>query len=309
MRLEQLSLNQATAETSSTLDVLAACQAAGIGQVSLWRHKYAGADPVETHRAVRDHGLSVSSLCRGGFFTGTRSVPEADQENRRAIEEAVALGAPVLVLVCGPVIDGDVAAAEAAILRGIERMLPAAIDAQITLAVEPFHPMFLAERSAIVTLAQANRLVERIGEPTVALAVDTYHVWWDPDLHTELERAAGRISAVHVADWLVPTPDLLAGRGLPGDGVIALPKLLAAIDGTGFTGPVEVEVLNADIWARPVHAVVRDVHERMQRLFSDLEPTTPPDHGGIRVPPPVGVRPDAPVPLAAASPVRPGGGT
>lgn len=267
MHSGQLSINQATAETSGTDDLVAACRAAGIDQVSLWRHKYLDQDPERTIATVRTQGLRVSSLCRGGFFTGTRSEQEAYEDNLRAIEEAVILESPILVLVCGPAIGGDIAAAESAIRHGIERILPAAKDAGVTLAVEPFHPMFLAERCAIVTLAQAHRLLDDFADPALALAVDTYHVWWDPALQAGLDRAAGRIASVHVADWLVPTPSMLAGRGLPGDGVIPLGDLLTRIEATGFTGPVEVEVLNPDVWARPVAEVAADVRDRMARLW------------------------------------------
>lgn len=264
---DPLSLNQATAETTGTADVLAACRDAGIGQVSLWRHQYVGGDPALTRRAVDAYGLRVSSLCRGGFFTGTRSGPEAAEDNRRAVAEAAELGAPILVLVCGPVLGGGLAAAEAAIERGIERMLPAAHDAGVTLAVEPFHPMLAADRSAIVTLAQADRLVRRLGDPAVRIALDTYHVWWDPELAASVAAAGDRIAAVHVADWLVPTPDLLAGRGLPGDGVIDLAGLLGLVRDTGFAGPVEVEVLNPEVWARPVAQLLPDVVRRMRALL------------------------------------------
>ncbi len=276
MMLNQLSMNQATAATSSTADLLRACPAAGIEQVSLWRHKFLGAGAAETATAVRDHGLRVSSLCRGGFFTGTRSVAEAAEDNLRAVAEAVELGTPILVLVCGPVVDGDVAAAQAGIARGIEHLLPAAVEAGIILAIEPFHPMLIAERSAIVTLAQASRLIEQFADPHLAIALDTYHVWWDPDLAAGLERAAGTIAALHVADWLVPTPDPLAGRGLPGDGVIELAALLAAVEHTGFAGPVEVEVLNPEVWARPVAKVAVDVRDRMARLFAEAVPASMP---------------------------------
>ena len=262
-----LSLNLATAETTPTADVLAACRDAGIGQVSLWRHRYVDGDPARTRRAAEDCGLTVSSLCRGGFFTGTRPEAEAAEDNRRAVAEAAELGAPVLVLVCGPVLGAGFAAAEAAIERGIERLLPAAHDAGVTLAVEPFHPMLAAERSAIVTLAQADRLVRRLGDPAVRIALDTYHVWWDPELVASVAAAGDRIAAVHVADWLVPTTDLLAGRGLPGDGVIDLAGLLGLVRATGFAGPVEVEVLNPSVWARPVGELLPDIVRRMQALL------------------------------------------
>ncbi len=264
---DALSLNQATAETTGTAEVLAACRDAGIGQVSLWRHQYVGGDAAATRRAVDSHGLRVSSLCRGGFFTGTRSEREAAEDNRRAVDESAVLGAPILVLVCGPVLAAGLAVAEAAIERGIERLLPYAHDAGVTLAVEPFHPMLAAERSAIVTLAQADRLVSRLGDPAVRIALDTYHVWWDPELAASVAAAGDRIAAVHVADWLVPTPDLLAGRGLPGDGVIDLAGLLALVRHTGFAGPVEVEVLNPRVWARPVRDLLPDVVRRMRALL------------------------------------------
>lgn len=270
MHLDQISFNQATAETSDTIDVLTACQRAGIGQVSLWRHKYDGSAS-RTQHLVHEHGLRVSSLCRGGFFTGTRTPQQALDDNQAAIEEAATLHAPTLVLVCGPLTEGNLHDAEQRILDGIQQLLPAAHAAGVKLAVEPFHPMFMAERSAIVTLAQANRLVEEIDDPAVGIALDTYHVWWDPQLFAGLSQAAGRILAVHVADWLVPTPDLPLGRGLPGDGVIPLAQILGAIDTidepAGFAGPVEVEVLNSDVWAVPVLDLVGDVRSRMDQLL------------------------------------------
>lgn len=269
MNERDLSLNQATTETSATKDLFAACRDVGMRQVGLWRHKYIDGDVTTTRRAADSYGLGVSSVCRGGFFTGTRGDQDADADNRRALEEAVALGAPVLVLVCGPVLDGDVAAAEAGICRGIGRLLPYARDAGVTLAIEPFHPMFASHRSAIVTLAQANDLVERFADPAVAIALDSYHVWWDPQLSRQLARAAGHVAVVQVGDWLQHTTDLLHARGLPGDGVIRLASMLCEIAAGGFEGPVEVEVLNPAIWARPCVDVVADVHARMLRLLAE----------------------------------------
>jgi sugar phosphate isomerase/epimerase len=254
----RIAINQITADTTATVPFLAATRAAGIDEVSLWRHRFLDASAAKTAIAVRDHGLTVSSLCRGGFFTG----PAPATDNLVAVEEAAALGAPILVLVCGPAADG----AAAAIRRGIEVLLPAAADAGVTLAVEPFHPMYLAERSAVVTIDQGLALVEEFAHPSLALAVDTYHVWWDPTLHTQIERAAGHIAAVHVSDWLVPTTDLVAQRGLPGDGVIPIADILARIHRTGFTGPVEAEVVNPEVWARPVGDLTRDIHTRMAAL-------------------------------------------
>ena len=263
---ERVSVNQATTATSSTLDLLTACSAAGVTAVAPWRHQYVEGDVRVTRRAFDDHGITATSLCRGGFFTGTRSDTEADTDNRSAVEEAAILGAPVLVLVCGPVTSTGMADAESRIARGIERLLPTAVAHGVTLAVEPFHPMFAAERSALVTLGQATRLVAQFDSPHLGLAVDTYHVWWDPDLDQALADAASRTVAVHVADWLVPTTSLLSGRGLPGDGIIDLPRLLGTLLTLGYTGPLEVEVLNADVWARPAGEVVAEVRDRMVAL-------------------------------------------
>jgi sugar phosphate isomerase/epimerase len=279
-----LSINQATTETSSTLELLDACAAAGVDSVAPWRHKYLQGSATLTRQALDEHGVKATSLCRGGFFTGTRPEAEAEADNRRAVEEAAALGAPVLVLVCGPVTPhGGLPAAESAILRGLEQLLPHALEYGVTLAVEPFHPMFAAERSAVVTLAQASRLVRTIlatpapAHPShgprrtgLGLAVDTYHVWWDPALGSSLAEAADLIAAVHVADWLLPTTDLLAGRGLPGDGVIDLPGLLAQIRELGYDGPFEVEVLNPAVWERDPAELVLDIRTRMVDLLTSV---------------------------------------
>jgi sugar phosphate isomerase/epimerase len=272
--MNQISLNQATVQTSTTLEVLRACAAADVRALSLWRHQYVDGDVQLTRRALEEHGISATSLCRAGFFTGTRSDAEADEDNRRAVEEAAALGAPVLVLVCGPVTSAGLNHAHSSIARGIERLLPAAVEHGVTLAVEPFHPMFAAERSAIVTLGQATRLVTQFATANLGLAVDTYHVWWDPDLQQALRDAAEHTVAVHVADWLVPTTDLLAGRGLPGDGVIDLPSLLGQLHTLGYTGPFEVEVLNRELWMRPTSTVVVEVRDRMSALLTTTASVT-----------------------------------
>ncbi len=266
-----LSINQATTETTPTADLLRACADAHIRGVSLWRHKYIDNAPDVTRRALDHHDITATSLCRGGFFTGTRPQTEADEDNRRAVEEAATLGAPVLVLVCGPVTANGMADAESKIADGISRLLPYALEHGITLAVEPFHPMLAAERSAIVTLRQAANLVARLDHPNIGIALDTYHVWWDPELDEALRAIAERIVSVHVGDWLVPTPDLLAGRGLPGDGVIDLPGLITRISQLGYAGPLEVEVLNPQVWARPVREVLADIARRMQPMFSPTQ--------------------------------------
>lgn len=254
----RLSVNQITANHLDLDELLEACAAAGIGWIAPWRHKLVP----DAGERIRAAGLRASSLCRGGFFpapsAGERR--ERDADNRRAVDEAAAIGTDLLVLVCGPAPDGDLGTARAQVLEGIERLAPYAAEHGVRLAIEPLHPMQIAERSVVVTLAQALDLAERFDPGDVGVVVDAYHVWWDPELKRQLERAAGRIVAYHVSDWLVPTPDLLAGRGMMGEGVIDLPRLRGLVEAAGYEGPIEVEVINpalAELSAAELMATVR----------------------------------------------------
>ena len=250
----RLSLNLITVDHWSLAEAAERCAAAGIGWVAPWRHQLTPEAP----RVLRDAGLRVSSLCRGGFFTA----PGADDDNRRAVEEAAALGAPVLVLVCGPPVAGDLPAARATIAAGIERLLPFAAGHGVRLGIEPLHPMMVGERSAIVTLGEALSLARSLGGEGVGVVVDAYHVFWDPRLEAELAGADGLIAGYHVSDWLVPTTDLLAGRGLMGDGIIDLARLDALVAGTGYDGPVEVEVINPALAAVPPDELLAEIKAR-----------------------------------------------
>lgn len=261
--LSRVSLNQITAEQLSLDEAAAACARAGLSWIGPWRHKLADG-PEAAARVVREAGLRVSSLCRGGFFpaldaAGSR---ERDADNRRAIDEASELATDVLVLVCGPAPDGDLAAARRMVLEGIERLLPYAAERGVRLGIEPLHPMQIAERSVVVTLAQANDLAERFDPAQVGVVIDAYHVWWDPDLERQVERAAGRILGYHVSDWLSPTPDVLAGRGMMGDGVIDLRGLRGLVEAAGYDGPIEVEVINPALAALTGDELVERVCER-----------------------------------------------
>ena len=238
----RLSLNLITVDHWSLGEAVERCAAAGIEWVAPWRHQYE--DAAAAAQLISAAGLRVSSLCRGGFFTA----PGADEDNRRAVEEAAALGAPVLVLVCGPPVDRDLAAARATIAAGIERLLPYAAEHGVRLGIEPLHPMMVGERSAIVSLGEALTLARRLGAGVI---VDAYHVFWDPELETLLAGATGLIAGYHVSDWLVPTPDLLAGRGLMGDGIIDLPRIGALVEAAGYDGPIEVEVINSALADMP----------------------------------------------------------
>ncbi|HEX6289111.1 MAG TPA: sugar phosphate isomerase/epimerase family protein [Herpetosiphonaceae bacterium] len=262
--LSRLSLNQATTQHWSVRQAVDGCARAGIPWIGLWRHKVDELGATASARLVRDAGLRVSSLCRGGFFPAV-TVAERQariDDNRRAIDEAAELGTDVLVLVCGPAPDRNIQAAREMVRDGIAALVPYAREHGVRLAIEPLHPMFAADRSVIVTLAQALDIAEQFDAQQVGVAIDVYHVWWDPEIYPQIRRATGRILGFHVNDWLVPTPDLLMGRGMMGDGVIELRRLRAAVDVTGYTGPIEVEIFNQAIWDTAGDAVLSQMCER-----------------------------------------------
>jgi sugar phosphate isomerase/epimerase len=245
-------------------ETIEGCARAGVGWIGLWRHKVSEIGVAETARRLGGSGLKVSSLCRGGFFPAASAAERQQRidENRRAVDEAAELGAPVLVLVCGPAPDRDLDAARQMVEDGSRAVLPYAAERGVKLAIEPLHPMYAGDRSVVVTLGQANGMAERIGSPFVGVAVDVYHVWWDPAVYLEIARAAGTILGFHVSDWLVPPPDHLLGRGMLGDGIIQLRRLRAAVDAAGYGGPIEVEIFNQRIWDTPGEEVLELMKER-----------------------------------------------
>lgn len=251
--LARLSLNQATTQYWSVREAAEGCLRAGIPAIGLWRHKVAETGLHESARIVRDTGLRVSSLCRGGWFPAASPAERQARidDNRSAIEEAAELGTDVLVLVCGPAPDSDIAAARHMVEDAIALLLPYAEEHRVQLAIEPLHPMFAADRSVIVTLAEANRLIAHFNSKTLGVIVDVYHVWWDPDVYTQITRAAGHILGFHISDWLVPPPDHVNGRGMMGDGVIELRRLRNAVEATGYAGAIEVEIFNQALWEMP----------------------------------------------------------
>ncbi|MBO0870630.1 MAG: sugar phosphate isomerase/epimerase [Micromonosporaceae bacterium] len=248
--MNRFSFNQATARDWPVPDLLAGCAAAGVRWVGLWREQVAEYGLERTVKAVQANGLAVSTLCRGGFFTTGDWYPS----NRRAIDEAAALGAPVLVLVCGGLPAGrrSLDAARDQVVRAVEALAPHASAAGVRLAVEPLHPMFAADRCVVCTLAQALDIAERFDPETVGVAIDTYHVWWDDTLYRQIARAAGRIAIFQLADWATPLPaGALTGRAMPDAGCVELSRIWAAVDDTGYRGPVEVEIFNEDVWSWP----------------------------------------------------------
>ncbi len=256
--LSRLSLNQITTNGWNVREAIDGCQRAGIGSISLWREKVREYGLSESKRLLEDSGLRVSSLCRGGWFPATTRAERQARidDNRRALEEAATLGTDVLVLVCGPAPDRDIAAARQMVEDALTALLPDAQSCGVRLGIEPLHPMFAADRSVIVTLAEANRLVEHFRSEAVGVIVDAYHIWWDVDVMNQIRRATGHILGFHVSDWPIPLPDTLLGRAMMGDGVIDLRSLRMAVDATGYTGAIEVEIFNQAIWQSPGDAVL-----------------------------------------------------
>jgi len=260
----RLSLNQATTMNWPMADTLDGCARAGVDWIGLWRHKVEELGAAETARRMHAHGMRASSLCRGGFFPAASAIERQERidDNKRALDQACELGAPVLVLVAGPAPDRDIDAARRMVEDGIGAVLPHAVERGVKLAIEPLHPMFAGDRSVVVTLGQANAMADRIASPNVGVAVDVYHVWWDPNVYAEIARAAGRILGFHVSDWLVPPPDHVLGRGMMGDGVIELRRLREAVDSAGYDGPIEVEIFNQKVWDTPGNEVLALAKER-----------------------------------------------
>jgi sugar phosphate isomerase/epimerase len=238
-------------------------EAAGVKGITVWRDTLVGRNVADTGRMLRDHGLSVVSLCRGGFFPALDPSDrrKAVDENRKAIEEANALGAPLIVLVCGSIPGQPLPESRRQIADGIAALLPDCQASGVKLAVEPLHPMYADSRSAINTLSQANDIVESLGSPHVGVAVDVYHVWWDPSLEREIARSGrlGALFAFHVCDWRTPTVDMLNDRGLMGEGCIPLRRIRSWVEAAGFLGFNEVEVFSNRLWAQSQDQFLADI--------------------------------------------------
>ncbi len=261
---ERLSLNQITLNRLTLKECAEACVRHGLKWTAPWRNRVQEIGTREAARILRDSDLRVSSLCRGGFFPGsTASVRQANiDDNRRAIDEAAELNTDVLVLVCGPAPDRDIDAARKMVEDGIAAVLPHARDHNVRLGIEPLHPMFAADRSVIVTLAEAIDLAEEFPAPHVGIVVDVFHIWWDPKLYLELRRASGRILGFHISDWAVPLPGIVTGRSMMGDGVIELRRIRTAVEDAGYHGPIEVEIMNESLWSQPPNEVLAQTISR-----------------------------------------------
>ena len=227
--------------------------AAGVNGITVWRQWLDGRDIGATGKALRAAGIEIVSLCRGGFFPATDAAgrQRAIDDNLKAIDEAQALGAPLIVLVCGADPGQPLAESRGQIVDGIAAVLDRANQAGVKLAIEPLHPMYADTRSAVNTLRQANEMCDRLDSPLVGVAVDVYHLWWDPDLEEQIQRSgrADRILAFHVCDWRSPTEDLLNDRGLMGEGCINVPEIRGWVEENGFDGFIEVEIFSNRYWA------------------------------------------------------------
>ncbi|MFB8755010.1 sugar phosphate isomerase/epimerase family protein [Streptomyces nigra] len=270
--LARFSINQMTVKQLPLPELVAACRDLGVPAVGLWREPVQEYGVEAAAKLVRDAGLAVTTLCRGGFLTATDPAERARalDDNRRAVDEAATLGTDVLVLVSGglPAGSRDLPGARERIADALAGLGPYAEAHGVRLAVEPLHPMFAADRCVVSTLAQALDLVERFPARQVGVTVDTYHVWWDDDAPAQIARAGAgdRIHAFQLADWITPLPaGVLNGRGQLGDGSVDLRRWRELVEAAGYTGPVEVELFNETLWARDGREVLAETVDRFTR--------------------------------------------
>jgi len=263
-----LSLNTITVrEKWSLAECIDSCVRHGIGGISPWRDKLEECGTDEAARRIADAGLTVTGLCRGGMFPAADAAGRqgALDDNWRAVDDACTIGARCLVLVVGglPPNSRDIAGARQQVCDGIAKLLEHSRAAGMPLAIEPLHPMYAADRACVNTLAQANDICDELGDDGLGIAVDLYHVWWDPDLAAQITRAgAKRLLAFHVCDWLVPTTDMLLDRGMMGDGVIDIRGIRRLVEAAGYDGFCETEILSRRWWAEEPDTVLSTLVER-----------------------------------------------
>jgi len=267
-----LSLNTATVRKQGNLvEIIEACAKHGIRAIDPWRDQVAAVGLDRAARAVREAGLELSGYCRGGMFTSDAARRgEVRDDNRRCVDEAKALGAPCVVLVVGGLpqysrpgseASKDIAAARGQVEEALADMLDYAKQAKLPLAIEPLHPAYAADRACVNTTKQALDICDRLDpgrSGMLGVALDVYHIWWDPELMDQIARAGqDRLLAFHVCDWLVPTKDILNDRGMMGDGVIDIKSVRAAVEAQGFAGYSEIEIFSNDWWGKPMDEVLK----------------------------------------------------
>ena len=274
---EWLSINTATVRKSQgkdlpLTDIIEACVSREIKAISPWRDQVAAVGLKTVSKLVKTHGLQLSGYCRGGMFPASTAagIQAADADNRQAVDEACELNARCLVLVvgglpgalAGQAAHKNIGIARDQVFEGIEKLLAYAKSCNMPLAIEPLHPMYAADRACINTLEQALDVCDQLDSAqngALGVALDVYHVWWDPKLKQQIERAGkNRLLAFHVCDWLTPTRDLLNDRGMMGDGVIDIPKIRGWVEAQGFSGFSEVEIFSTENWWLRDHSEILD---------------------------------------------------
>jgi len=285
--MNRLSLNTATCKHLTLAQCVQAASASGLESIGVWRDRVQEVGVENAAAMIRNAGLRVSSLCRGGFITGRDSaqVSQAMIDNRVAIDEAAILGTHELVMVVGGLpssfpmmglahtdadtVDKDLVAARVRVEERIAELVPYAREKGVRLALEPMHPLFTADRGVLTTLAQALDIAADHSPSEVGVVVDTYHVWWDPDLAPSIARAGRehRISSYQICDWILPlAANTLNSRGMMGDGYIDFPTITGWVSQAGYTGDVEVEIFNEDIWAQPGEVTLAQMIARYSEL-------------------------------------------
>ena len=274
---EGVSLNLATVRRQWTLpEAVAAAARHGFVGVAPWRDMVLDTGIAESARVFDGSGMRVTGYCRGGLFAahGRGGFLAAVDDNRRMIDEAAAIGAECIVVIGGGLAPGsrDLAGARKLFAEGVAAVLPHALACGMALALEPMHPMYAADRGCITTLKEMLDVADTLGNVGLGVAIDTYHLWWDPQLETQIARAGRRIIAHHICDWLVPTRHLLTDRGMMGDGVIDFPAIRRMVEAAGYHGVQEVEIFSEDWWRRPGDEVLATAIERFKTVCGTALP-------------------------------------
>jgi len=273
--MRRLCVHTITTKPLSIEECLVQFPKRGVTGITIWRQALEGRDLGAVARQTKEAGMKVVSLCRGGFFPAASAAGRqtAIDDNLRAIEQAHAIGAPLIVLVCGAVPGQPLTESRKQIADGIAAVLPAAEKAGVKLAIEPLHPMYADDRSAVNTMRQAHEICDTLGSPkALGIAVDVYHVWWDPELKAQIDLAGqtGRLHAFHICDWKTPTTDLLNDRGLMGEGCINIREISDWVDATGFTGHREVEIFSNKWWGVEQNEFLDQITASYQSLYPQI---------------------------------------
>ena len=265
VNFDRLCVHTITTKPWSIEEIIENYPKAGVKGVSVWRDLLENRDAVKVGEQIRGAGMEVVSLVRGGFFTGKTEteIQTSLDDNRRAIDEAYALGAPMVCLVCGAVPGQSIERSLAQIQTGLETLLPYAEAHGVKLAIEPLHPMYADSRSAICTLKIANDFAERFNSPHIGVAMDVFHLWWDPDLENECKRCGenGNLFAFHICDWKMDMEDMLNDRGLMGEGIIRIREIRSWVEAAGFAGFHEVEIFSNRLWETDQHELLKYIKQ------------------------------------------------